>query len=157
MWDWILFYNKQEKFFLSKIFPQNSLIVQFDATMTQSNPSSQSGQERLWHLIDSIYFYCLLATNSSILWHICFSFPGFPLYFLIFVVFTENCIALSQSDLRNFFMYVIMSMDKLDCVLCSHPILLCHAYDYRQNWTSLSSIDIIKWLIMHTFLCLNIF
>lgn len=54
MSDWILFNNKQEKFFLRKIFHQNSLIVQFDETITQSLPSSQSGQERLWPLIGSI-------------------------------------------------------------------------------------------------------
>ena len=79
--------TNRKKFFLRKIFHQNSLIVQFDETMTQSHPSSQSDQERLWPLIGSIQFNCLLANHSSILWHICFLFPGLPLYFLIFFVY----------------------------------------------------------------------
>ena len=76
--------------------------------------------------------------------HWCYTFcTGVTLFALVLHL---NCIALSQSEWSNFFMYIIKSViilviNKSDS-RCAVVRFCYHLYDYRQNWTPLSPITI---------------
>ena len=72
---------------------------------TQTNPVLHT----MWQLIGSYVFFINQSqyTQFSEIFALIL-FPCFGMeYFLLFALFTKNCIAPSQSDSINFFMYII--------------------------------------------------
>ena len=87
---------------------QNSPKVQFNANQPPLTHNLKGTNEECGNWLVLTYF---LSTNHSTQFSEKFAlilFPCFGMeYFLLFALITKNCIAPSQSDSINFFMYII--------------------------------------------------
>ena len=107
---------------------------------TQTNPVSHTTSKGPMRNVATDWFLCIFYQPMTVLNSLRYlhliSLFGME-YFLLFPLLTKNCIAFSQSDSINFFMYIInnqISFDYLKANMCAKILkdyfthVICHVW-----------------------------